>query len=83
MLCPDTEEAYNRMANIPTRNHKYCTQTLDTILDIWMQFPELRLGQLLDNAIEWRDKNPDTNMFYVEDEHLLEALRAFKEELKK
>lgn len=45
---------------------------LERLYGVWMRQPELRLGQLLDNSVH--------NMFYVEDEALMDALEmSFKE----
>ncbi|MDT9000629.1 hypothetical protein RQP53_15245 [Paucibacter sp. APW11] len=40
----------------------------------WVESPDLRLGQLLVNAI--RPKEPCPEVFYVEDDQLLAALQA-------
>ena len=39
---------------------------------VWMQFPELRLGQLLSNAL--RSANGNTDPFYVEDAELVRII---------
>jgi hypothetical protein len=50
-------------------------QVLDDVLEVWLKKPELRLGQLIFNAISSRK-----NIYYVEDldivEHLKESVRA-------
>jgi hypothetical protein len=51
-------------------------KTLAQIKAAWLAYPELRLGQLLDNALARRQYvGPD--MFYIRDEHLVKALREF------
>ncbi len=61
------------------RDWKYMSRTLDTILGIWTEVPDLRLGQLLDNAVNrYRIAGPD--MFSIQDEELLNALKKMKEQ---
>ncbi len=40
---------------------------------VWKKYPELRLGQLITNAVRGLD------IFYIEDEILEEKLKAFDE----
>lgn len=58
----------------PVRNHKYMTQLLDHILCMWTKYPDLRLGQLIANAI------PTERLFSIEDEALAKQLYFFVEE---
>ena len=44
---------------------------MQKITKIWMEFPELRLGQLLMNATNVND------IFYTEDDNLMEFVEAF------
>jgi len=46
--------------------------TSDTIKSIWLQNPELRLGQLIDNAIP-----VDKDIFYVTDDDLVKYLKEY------
>lgn len=46
---------------------------MEKILAIWLQFPDLRLGQLIQNSQDVRGQN----LFYTEDEKLFEDLKAF------
>ena len=48
---------------------------IDKVYAVWMQYPELRFGQLLDNAIP----NAGRDIFYMTDEELLAYLKAFCE----
>lgn len=84
-LCPDTQEAYARAIKsldiFPKKSPidwKKATRVLDTILAIWLEFPDLRLGQLLDSAVR-RMKVGGPDLFNIEDEELLDALRKMKE----
>ena len=54
--------------------------TLKLVEQIWEQHPDLRLGQLLVNAI--RPSDPVPEIFYAEDDKLVEDLRRFAELLK-
>ena len=50
---------------------------------IWAQFPDLRLGQLIDNATAIAaDSGVNLDLFYVEDEKLLDLLREFEKRFK-
>lgn len=71
---------------VPKRDWKYTKDVTDIVMNIWMKMPELRLGQLLDNAVgryaEGATHAPGgPSMFYIEDDKLLEALKRMKEEL--
>ena len=44
----------------------------DTVKSIWLQNPELRLGQLIDNAIP-----VDKDIFYVTDDDLVKYLKEY------
>jgi hypothetical protein len=50
---------------------------LDKIYSMWLQHPELRLGQLLLNAHSVVSNHKDFDIFYVEDETLVEELKQF------
>ena len=54
--------------------------TLELVEQIWEQHPDLRLGQLLVNAV--RPSNPVPEIFYAEDDKLVEGLRRFAELMK-
>jgi hypothetical protein len=47
------------------------------ILDVWMQFPELRLGQLLVNGLTTTGTF-QRSLFYLEDEKLVALLERFE-----
>ena len=57
------------------RNPKRITPILATIREIWEQYPDMRLGQLLLNACPELENNP----FYIEDDVVLDGLRKFAE----
>jgi len=51
-------------------------EVLDRLLQAWLQYPELRLGQLVDNAMYInRDNKP--NLFNIEDMALIEIIELF------
>lgn len=60
-----------------TRDHRYMTRVLDSILVAWTHAPELRLGQLLENA---GGRNSSSPMFYIEDSTLVDAVQKFDQE---
>ena len=43
----------------------------------WAESPDLRLGQLIVNAV--RPTNPCPEVFYTEDDALVQGLRSFRE----
>lgn len=56
---------------------------LAKIREIWHKYPDLRLGQLLDNAVVMHKLPTGQNhIFLVEDEELIQALDALEENLK-
>ncbi len=46
----------------------------------WVESPDLRLGQLIVNAV--RPTNPCPEVFYTEDEALVRGLNSFRELLR-
>lgn len=65
------------------RDWKYMRTTLDRVLDIWVKFPDLRLGQLLSHAINvsyTRSAAPNTDIFYIQDNVLTEVLEKLADE---
>lgn len=63
------------------RDYMYAKDVTDTIRDIWLVMPELRLGQLLDNAVgRYQNVNP-ADMFNIGDGELLVALKSMKEDV--
>ena len=58
-------------------------QRIDPLLtllgDVWQRHPDMRLGQLLVNAI--RPKAPVPEIFYAEDDRVLEGLQRIAEGL--
>lgn len=60
------------------RNPNRIDRILNEIRIIWKQYPDLRLGQLILNAIE----NPA--LYYIEDKELVELLKqTYLKEFKK
>ena len=47
---------------------------IETLYSVWCAMPELRLGQLLENA----KGHPDGDLFYVEDHDLAQLLLIFE-----
>ena len=54
------------------RDQKRIPAILDLLGQIWMESPDLRLGQILVNAT-----GHTGDMFYYEDDKLIEGLTAF------
>ncbi len=50
-------------------------EMLETIEKAWAKYPELRLAQLLVNAI--KPSEPCSEMYYVEDSQLINKLELF------
>lgn len=58
------------------RNPERIDKILQEISRIWHKYPDLRLGQLIGNVLE------GTNLYYVEDDGLVNALKDAYEEAK-
>ena len=58
------------------RDPRRIRPTLDKIEEIWKENPDLRLGQLLCNAV------PESIIYYIEDDTLIEALEKYYKKLK-
>lgn len=52
---------------------------LMAIKEMWLLQPDLRLGQLLVNVV--RPTEPCPDIFYLEDEILLQKLAAYKKQI--
>jgi uncharacterized protein YihD (DUF1040 family) len=55
------------------RDPKRIPKVLEEIEKAWTKFPDLRLGQLIDNIVS-RSPCP---LFYIEDEDLIGRIRKF------
>lgn len=58
-------------------------EVIGKIFEHWMEYPELRLGQLIDNALFWNNANDnpngmDINLFSIEDYDFIKLLENFK-----
>lgn len=49
------------------------SQALAQILRVWEQFPDWRLGQLIENAM--RERKPPVMLFFIEDDEIVDAIR--------
>ena len=59
------------------RDNNAIDYTVGLLGELWKQQPELRLGQLILNAV--RPAEPCPEIFTIEDEQLLRKLSAFLE----
>ena len=55
------------------RDPKRIPKVLNEIEKIWKEYPDLRLGQLIDNVVS-RSPCP---LFYIEDEDLVERIKKY------
>ena len=53
------------------RNPERISKILTELSEVWIQYPDLRLGQLLFNVIN------DPALYYIEDEDLIKELKTF------
>lgn len=51
-------------------------EVLTALRDAWFESPDLRLGQLIVNAVRPTDPCPD--IFYIEDDRLLKGLNGYR-----
>lgn len=49
-------------------------EVLDSILKVWLNNPDLRLGQLIRNS---KDKYSSMKLFYIEDYELMKMIEAW------
>ena len=55
------------------RDPKRIDRILQEISNIWHKYPDMRLGQLICNVLQ------DPALYYIEDEELVNYLKAFYE----
>jgi hypothetical protein len=53
-------------------NNQERVELLATIAELWKKYPDWRFGQLVANVAGWTDQE----IWHVEDEQLLEAVRS-------
>lgn len=61
------------------RDIKRLAPILNELTEIWYTVPDWRFGQLIENFKRFTEVE---DLFYVEDDKMLEVLKRFKEELK-
>lgn len=54
------------------RDPKRIDKVIDKVRKVWKTYPDLRLGQLLENTASWTG----IDLFYVEDDVLLRELET-------
>lgn len=59
------------------RDEKRIPKALNVLKLCWKAFPDLRLGQLIGNALTYID-GPMPDLYYVEDKTLAEAVWAYR-----
>lgn len=52
---------------------------MNELTEIWYTVPDWRFGQLIENLKKFAEVE---DLFYIEDDKMLEVLKKFKEELK-
>lgn len=60
------------------RDPKRIQELTDVLKAIWYQVPDLRLGQLIINCTH----DLETDLFYIEDDVLLEKLKEYSKKIK-
>jgi uncharacterized protein YihD (DUF1040 family) len=60
-----------------TRDPKRINIILKHLKEIWIKYPDLRLGQLISNIAP-----PQASIFYLEDDIMLKRLKEYKKHLK-
>ncbi len=63
------------------RDPERIEEMLQLLKDVWLQSPDLRLGQLVFNAARMRDSKIN-DVYSIEDEALQEGLRRYLERLR-
>lgn len=44
---------------------------------LWSQYPDLRFGQLMHNVAVYADANYDKDIFYIEEDELLQLIKEY------
>lgn len=60
------------------RDPKRIKKVLKHIERVWSKYPDLRLGQLLDNARLFSPTSPKVDMFYIEDNDLVSGVMTIE-----
>lgn len=60
------------------KDKKRISKIIEEVKKVWLRFPNLRLGQLIINAIENEKVQPD--LYYIEDEKMIEVLKDYYKE---
>ena len=64
------------------RNPKRIPGIVKELTKIWKKYPQLRLGQLLYNAVYFMQQDFD-NLYYMEDNKLIEFLQDYDQKMEK
>jgi hypothetical protein len=64
------------------RDPRRIPKILEQLKRTWKKYSYLRLGQLLYNAFYFKQQNFD-NLFYTEDEKLIETIKEYDKKLQK
>ena len=59
------------------RDIKRIDKILNRIGELWKNYPDLRLGQIIVNSINVSKKDLDQSLFYIEDEQLFDKIEEF------
>ena len=62
------------------RDPKRIPKILKRLNKVWMENPDLRLGQIISNGITYL--NPKLDVFYIEDEELIESIEKLNDKCK-
>lgn len=55
----------------PNRIKPFCTE----LVELWSKYPDLRFGQIMSNITKYVQFEYSKDIFYMEDEELLEVLK--------
>lgn len=61
------------------RIEPFMNEFMNELTEIWYTVPDWRFGQLIENFKKFAEVE---DLFYIEDDKMLEVLKKFKEELK-
>lgn len=66
----------------PDRSIESAMKVFNKIIDILEKCPDLRVGQILDQIVDHPAFSQRKALFYIENQHLYEALEKFERNLK-
>lgn len=59
------------------RDPKRIDEFIKVLTELWKTFPDWRFGQMMTNFFRFVDSETNTDIFYIEDDKMLEFLKEY------